>query len=271
MKRSFFVAFSLACGIAMLSGCHKETDTTTQTSNDFPSNAPSTDDPAKVAEQKAQEEVQTGLSVPDDQYFNLDNGIKCLNLYSRVKGEIPSENYADIIDIKRTMSTNDRFKRDDIIKSLKPQIDTIINQDKGGKYFYVVVKPNGNTQITHYIQQTNPNTNTQEHGFQIIDIGDEGGHWFDDNGNNCTLNLKGSSKYSWVTVDDESKARAIESSVSSNTTKFKVFAVADDTAYRSDDPDKIPSVSVSGTIVKIDILDDKNNVLLSMTPKNSHR
>jgi len=170
------------------------------------------------------------------------------------------------------MSTDDRFKRDDIIKTLKPQIDTIISQDKGGKYFYVVVKPNGNTLITHYMQHTNTNTNVQEHGFQYLEseIAGQGGRWFDDNGNNCTLNLKESSDYSWVTVNDESTARAVESAISSQTVKFKVFAVADDTAHRSDDIGKIPSVSVSGTIVKIDILDDKDNVLLSMTPKNSH-
>lgn len=241
-------ALTLAAFVALglLAACGKKDDSSAAA----PSLA-SAQDPealAKAAEaQRAAALPKADPATPASAYVGLDSGTQLMNLFYAVSGMPP-----DMDQIAQSLSqdyrsTQDNFKRQDILKVLAPRIKADIAA--AGQHRYVIWEAD-NQLIEHY------DFERKRFPLKPAFWKGEGNFYYNDN-SSYKISFKGEEKLQSLPVADEAVAREIEAQVDKyQALRLRLYAFAQDT--------DLNTKTVKSQTLKLELLDNKGRLLASV-------
>lgn len=235
---------ALMIALLLMGGCSKSDDPAN--SNQSSADAPSMQDALSAEGQKAAAIAALPQANPDtplEQYAKLTSGNQLMFMYYGLSNmPVDYETIATLYS-RDYNATSDAFKRQDIIKALTPRIDAEIAKAKEFRYF-----------------QTEDDANLSSFdfnskGFTVNNqIGADSFSYFYDN-RNFQYSFTNGEKFKHLKVEDEAKARQIESMVNkSPRMKLVIYAYVQDA-----DPS---SRRIKCEIVKVKLTDGRGNELL---------
>lgn len=243
-QRFLFPAMSLAMVFA-LSACGKQ-------ESPAPA-APPAAAPAAPATEEAASQPRASLgdpSTPLEKYQRLDSGKQIVMAYLALSpGPRDYDQVAKLL-FPAYAKENDGFKRSDMLKTLKPQIDADAEKAKSNRYLVMNLEEIAQVMFAGY--------DFNEKGFLpfTLNLAINGLHYYE-NTKAYKLSLQHSPKFAWLRPADEQKARAIESFRSENPNAkltMEIYLFMEEV-----DPD---DTIVKANIMKIRLLDQKGNLLL---------
>ena len=144
-------------------------------------------------------------NVPEDKYVHLDSGYQVATLFYALSGMPPDYEALARAASQEYRSTNDEFRKRDLIEALKPQINQQIAlyRDPQRRYFTATISQG--LQLGHY------DFKTSAFPFQQ-DLSQNSYHYFND-ANGYTFSFTNGTGFEQVPVTDEGRAKEIESLV----------------------------------------------------------
>lgn len=248
MKKLSAIAIAVA-GVIALGACSKS-ETPKQEAK-APAAAPAATTPAASAPapQAAQPKpvAKGDSSVPFDAYVELKSGNQLMFAYLGLDS-MP----VDYERVTRELSadyraTSDEFKKRDIQKALTPRIDQEIEKAKAKGARYVRLDNDAYGLVGKY--------NFDSKSFPIIGMDTKDGYRYFRDNPSYRLTFANGGEFSSVPVPDEAKAREVESlRARTHEWKSRIYLFLSGT--------EIGQTTVTGEIMKIQILDMKGNVVL---------
>ncbi|SDE39907.1 hypothetical protein [Paraburkholderia lycopersici] len=195
------VAFAALAAITGLSACSKSSDSTQAAA---PASAPAANltDLASPAAQKqiADKSLPNGdASRALADFRTIDSGNEVMFLYYGLSS-LP----ADYDKIAQSYSrdyqtTGDSFRKQDLLKALKPRIDAAIAAAKDSRYV-VLNAPGASLDAYDFTRK----------GFQVTNVAQPGSYQYFFDNSNYTVEYTNGADHTFIKVDDEAAARAIE-------------------------------------------------------------
>lgn len=238
-------AVVVACAFSF-SGCSHKNHNDSDSTQDNGKNRPSISDAVSsqgIKTATTNSLPQADKSVPDSSYQNLTSGNQIMFMYYALSN-LPLDYNAIAshysLDYR---TTNDEFKKHDLLNSLKPNIDNLVASAKKSRYMTFDIGIN----LGHY------DFNTKS--FQIINAMDTDIFYWNSDNQDYKYSFTNCSDFKQLVVANETTARTIESMVG----KFPqpilhVFAFAQTT-----DPS---NNSVGFQIVKVQLLNSDKSIIL---------
>lgn len=213
----FKIAFALLASVALIS-CGKSNEVA-----DEKKPATISDAISKEAVEKAQASAMPkgDPAKPLAEYRSISGGNDLMFLYHGLLNmPIDYEKIAEVyLDSYRY--TNDAFKKQDMLKAIKPRIDQAIEAAKNSRYIVWEISSPYRSALNSY--------DMGSQSFTIKDLSSSGYFYWNDNASSYHLQFTNAEQMAALKVTDESKARAIESMVSSNQAmKVKLYAFVQD-------------------------------------------
>jgi hypothetical protein len=184
-------------------------------------------------------------NTPLSQYVELNGGNQIMFMYYAMSSlPVDYEKIASIYS-QDYKSTDDAFKKSDILKAVKPIIDTEIAKAKANRYFMVT----NNADLSSY--------DFTAKGFSINnnDLGADSRHYYNDN-SAYTYSFTNGDGVKMLKVSDENVARQIESMRG----KYPAMNLR---IYAFSQGVDISNQSVKAQIVKMQLVDAHGNVLFT--------
>lgn len=246
MKRTpVLILVASLMGVLMIAGCDKKTPP----KDNFGSPRLSTF-PAQKAGGAAippRDIPKADVSVPLGNYVKLESGNQLMFMYYALSG-VPAD-YDKItelysVDYRRA---TDGFKRQDIMKALRPRIDAEIEKAKNNRYFVYTVTGRGSLVLGTY------NFGLKSFPLNQNIWSADALSYFPDNPSHG-LSFTNGEKFKALHVEDQDAARKIEAMASG----FKEFKVTIYAFAQDADPS---NGRINAQIVKMRIADEKGNNL----------
>lgn len=269
MKNSYklYAILSLS-SLILLGGCSKSGTSTSQqeAGQANPSAQVATDQKATVDSALPKANADTPL----DQYVKLKDGKQLMFMYLALSN--PPVDYEKVAKAysREYASSNDAFKKKDILATLKPRIDNEIANAKNGRYFYI--EDTTSLRSYDFDKKAFEVDNTMMQDPLIVPYGIPGSpaykdqlknkqkdntSFFDDN-YFARFGYSNHKEYSFLKVTDEAKARQIETL--SKKGPYPPFTLV---IYAFAQGVDANNNYVQAQIVKIKLLDMKGNELLT--------
>jgi predicted small lipoprotein YifL len=246
MKSTLRTLVALMAAATLLTACGKK-DAATETPQ-----APASLDPAQIkanAEKAAEASRVAALpqpnpATPAGSYLTIDSGHQLMYLYYGIsKLPLDTEKVASLIS-NDFRSTQDQFKRQDLLKVLEPRIKADVEKAAANRYF--IWEASGNL-VEHY--------DFKDKKFPLKEgfwKGTGESYWSDNYEYKVSFN--GDEKLRSFPVADEAVARQIEDMLTKfQPMKMRIYAFAQDVDMNSH--------VVKSRTVKLELLDAKGNVL----------
>lgn len=237
------ITITLASSMIFIGACSKSGTPGNKTDNNSGNKPIQSQEAQKVAAVAALPNADP--NTPPDKYVQLNSGNQLMFMYYGLLNmpvdydKIASSYSQDF------RSTNDEFKKKDILNALKPRIDSEIANAKNIRYFCV----DFDAQLGHY------DFNTK--GFPVNNaIGPDGFAYFYDNANYKYSFTNGNS-FKLLKVVDEAKARQIENMVN----KYPAMKLTMYVFTQDADPSNL---QIKCQIVKMKLADHHGNELTVM-------
>lgn len=194
--------------------------------------------PAAVKAAAASTSQRGDASKPLTEYREITGGNDLMFLYYALLGiPVDYDKVAQIYseDYRRT---SDTFKKQDIVNSLKPRIDSQIEAARGGRYVVWTIDSPYNPLLSSYRMETK--------SFPVQQLSADSFYYFNDNASTYHISFANAEDFKSLSVPDETKARAIEALVSKNVgMRMRIYAFVQDA-----DPS---NTTVKAQIMKIKI------------------
>lgn len=245
MKNIFALILAGSALTLSIAGCggNKDSGATTPTLNDALSNK-------GVVAARESALPQGDSAKPLEAYRPLSSGNEIMFLYYAISA-IPMD-YEKVAKVysKEYRDSSDAFRKQDILKAVKPLIDAEVSKAKGNLYLLWQDEGYGTSILSHY------DLATKSFSIQSSYITDGASGYMYDN-SNYQIEFAKSEQFRTGKVEDEERARTIEKLISSNE-KFilKLYAFAQEA---------VPNTQhVKVQTVHIAITDRHGNTLISM-------
>lgn len=185
-------------------------------------------------------------SVPFSDYKKLTDGKQLMfAYYAASTAPVEYEKVAAILEPQKYVYEQDEFKRRDVLAALKPQIDAAVEKAKQSKYYKIAV--GSSSDLDKY--------DFESKSFLCKSLPYDGGtQFFTDGTNEYRFTFANGEAFRKFKIDNEELARKLESL----RTKYNSFDVV---AYFFAGDTKIGEKTISGELMKLQIVDKQGNVL----------
>ncbi|MGO8818640.1 MAG: hypothetical protein ACLQVG_28695 [Terriglobia bacterium] len=191
-------AVTVACGFLISAACSKPKSLLPNPGLDFPRQNPMSPPPAPNYSNLP----KADSNVPDAQFVELDSGYHTGALFYALAGLPPDYERLAMAASQEYRSTNDAFRKRDLMQALKPQIDQQIQAYKDPRNRYLTAKVGNGLPLGHYDLKTSSFPFTQ-------DLSSGTYHYFND-APNYTFAFTNGSAFQRFPLSDEQKAKDIE-------------------------------------------------------------
>lgn len=185
-------------------------------------------------------------SKPFSDYREITSGNDLMFLYYGLLN-LPVD-YEKIVSVysQDYNATSDSFKKQDIINSLKPRVDSQISAAKSSRYVIYSYNENYQSALKPY--------DFQSKSFKLNGLEAGSSYYWNDNASRYNIRFMNADQVASLSVADEKKAREIESLVSKKTPMIvKVFAFIQDA-----DPS---ATTVKAEVMKIEVRTNKGEAV----------
>lgn len=185
-------------------------------------------------------------SVPFSDYKKLTDGKQLMfAYYAASTAPVEYEKVAAILEPQKYVYEQDEFKRRDVLAALKPQIDAAVEKAKQSKYYKIAV--GSSSDLDKY--------DFESKSFLCKSVPFDGAtQFFTDGTNEYRFTFANGEAFRKFKIDNEELARKLESL----RTKYNSFDVV---AYFFAGDTKIGEKTISGELMKLQIVDKQGNVL----------
>lgn len=230
-----------------LAACSKSGDTTTAPAQPQANGLADIKNPAAIAKVAESALPKGDPATPLETYRQLDSGHQVMFLYYALANlPVPYDDIAQVYSSDYSRTT-DSFKRNDIVKALKPRIDQEIAAAKNGRY--VMLEQREGSLLQRY--------NFDKKSFAINEYASSDRYRYFNDNSQYTLAVTNSAQFANLPVGDESKARQIEGYLSKYTDlRLQTYAFVQDA-----DPSQR---RIKLQVLKVRLLDPSGSVLAEL-------
>lgn len=207
---------TITLATVLLTACGKGEEKKGDAPKDVSSKATAT------AKQSTENTLEKGDKAhPLNEYRAIENGNDLMFLYyGLVNMPIDFEKIANAYS-NDYQQTTDTFRKQDILKALKPRIESEISKAKSARYITWTIQNPYSSVLGSYQMASK--------SFPLQNLREGDSYYFQDRAANYALDFTNIDEFKFLSVTDENKARAIEAMVSKNTgMTMKIYAFAQD-------------------------------------------